>query len=55
MDLNWIMIIVIAVLVELVIRYFTRNMEDKRKREKVLSSLWMALAVGLVITWLIAK
>lgn len=53
--MNWVMIIVIAVLVELVIRYFTRDMEDKRKREKILSGLWLALAIGLVIYWFVTK
>ncbi len=53
--MKWIMVIVIAILVELVIRYFTRNMEDKQKRERVLSSLWMALAVGLVLFWIVTR
>lgn len=53
--MNWVLIIIVAIVVELVIRYFTRHMEDKRKREKVLASLWLALGVILVVYWVFTK
>ena len=53
--MNWLLIIVIAIAAELVMRYLTRDMEDKKKREKMLSLLWVALGVILVLTWLFTK
>ncbi|WP_172370369.1 hypothetical protein [Sporosarcina jiandibaonis] len=53
--MNWLLIIVIAIVVELIVRYFTRGMEDKRKREKMLSLLWVAFGVILIFVWFFMK
>lgn len=53
--MNWVIVVIIAIVVELVIRFFTREMEDKKKRERILSSLWLVLAVGLIIYWIVDK
>ena len=51
----WLIIIIIAIAIELFVRYVTRGMEDKKKREKLLSLFWVALGVVLIIYWLLNK
>lgn len=53
--MTWIFIIVAAFAVEFLIRYLTRDMEDKKKREKILSLLWLGFGVILIVVWLIMK
>ncbi|QUW20533.1 hypothetical protein JSQ81_11750 [Sporosarcina sp. Marseille-Q4063] len=53
--MNWIIIIMIAVVAELIIRYLTRGMEDKKKRERMLSSLWLGFGVILILIWLFLR
>lgn len=54
-DLNWVLIIVVVVFIELIIRFFTRGMEDKKKREQLLAALWVVLGVVLAIVWFFAR
>jgi uncharacterized membrane protein len=49
--MNWLLIIVIAIVAELIIRYLTRGMEDKKKRERMLSLLWLGFGVVLILIW----
>ena len=37
LNMRWILIIVLAIAVEFFVRFLTRNMEDKKKREKLLA------------------
>lgn len=53
--MNWLFIIVIAILAELIIRYLTRGMEDKKKRERMLSLLWLGFGVTLILIWLFMR
>ena len=53
--MNWLLIIVIAIAAELIIRYLTRGMKDKKKRERMLSYLWLGFGVVLILIWLFLR
>ena len=53
--MSWLLIIIMAFAAEFLIRFMTRDMEDKKKREKMLSLLWVALGVVLLLIWLFTK
>ena len=53
--MNWLIIIMIAVVAELIIRYLTRGMEDKKKRERMLSLLWLGFGITLILIWLFMR
>jgi hypothetical protein len=53
--MNWLLIIVFAIVAELIIRYLTRGMEDKKKRERMLSFLWLGVGVVLILIWLLLR
>lgn len=44
-------VIIFAVVIEFAARYLTRNMEDKKKREKFLALIWVLIAVILLVIW----
>ena len=49
--MNWLIIIMVAVVAELIIRYLTRGMEDKRKRRSLslfMGGFWSHLNFDLV-------
>ncbi len=49
--MGWLIFIVFAVLIEVVTRYLTRGMEDKKKREKLLAFIWIGFGAVLLIIW----
>jgi hypothetical protein len=53
--MTWLLIIVFAIVAELIIRYLTRGMEDKRKRERMLALLWLGFGVILILIWLLLR
>lgn len=53
--MSWIAIIVFAVVLEVCARYLTRNMEDKKKREKILALIWVSIGVALLLIWWFIK
>ncbi|MEK5067888.1 hypothetical protein [Sporosarcina sp. FSL K6-1508] len=53
--MRWILIIVLAIAAEFFVRFLTRNMKDKKKREKLLAFIWLAFGVVLIIVWLIGR
>ncbi|MBO0587172.1 hypothetical protein [Sporosarcina sp. E16_8] len=53
--MRWIVIIFLAIAVELFVRFLTRNMEDKKKREKLLARIWLAFGAILIVVWLINR
>ncbi|WP_210471345.1 hypothetical protein [Sporosarcina sp. 6E9] len=53
--MTWLLIIVFAIVAELIIRYLTRGMKDKRKREKMLSLLWVGFGVILILIWFVMR
>lgn len=54
-NMRWILIIILAIAVELFVRFLTRNMEDKQKREKLLARIWFVFGAVLIIVWLINR
>jgi len=55
LNMRWILIIILAIAVELFVRFLTRNMEDKQKREKLLARIWFVFGAVLIIVWLINR
>ncbi|MEK4405499.1 hypothetical protein MKZ26_14040 [Sporosarcina sp. FSL K6-6792] len=53
--MRWILIIILAIAVELFVRFLTRNMEDKQKREKLLARIWFVFGAVLIVVWLINR
>lgn len=53
--MRWILIIFLAIAVELFVRFLTRNMEDKKKRERFLALIWFAFGAILIVVWLINR
>ena len=55
LNMRWILIIFLAIAVELFVRFLTRNMEDKKKRERFLALIWFAFGAILIVVWLINR
>lgn len=55
LNMRWILIIVLAIASEFFARFLTRNMEDKKKREKLLALVWFAFGAALIVAWLIGR
>ncbi|NYF25670.1 hypothetical protein [Sporosarcina sp. JAI121] len=53
--MRWIIIIVLAIAAEFFARFLTRNMEDKKKREKLLALIWLAFGAVLIAVWLVGR
>lgn len=53
--IQWILLIVFAIVIEVVTRYFTRGMENKRKRELYLSLIWVTFGMLFIVFWMITK
>jgi hypothetical protein len=53
--MRWILIIFLAIVVEFFVRFLTRNMEDKKKRERLLALIWFGFGAVLVVVWLINR
>lgn len=51
LNMRWILIIFFAIAVEIFVRFLTRNMEDKKKREKLLARIWIAFGAILIVIW----
>jgi len=49
--MRWIVIIFFAIAIEVFTRFLTRNMEDKKKREKLLALIWFAFGAILIVIW----
>ena len=50
--MGWIVFIVFAIAVEVVARFLTRKMVDKKKRERLLAFIWIGFGVVLILIWL---
>lgn len=50
--MGWIVFIAFAIGVEVIARFLTRNMEDKKKRERLLAFIWLGFGVILILIWL---
>ena len=55
LNMRWLLIIVLAIAVEFFVRFLTRNMEDKKKRERLLALIWFAFGAILVVVWVIKR
>jgi len=55
LNMRWIVIILLAIALEFFVRFLTRNMEDKKKREKLLARIWLVFGVVLLVVWLINR
>lgn len=55
LNMRWILIIFLAIALEFFVRFLTRNMEDKKKREKLLARIWFAFGAVLLVVWLINR
>ncbi|MFD1928080.1 hypothetical protein ACFSFY_08415 [Sporosarcina siberiensis] len=53
--IQWILLILFAIIIEIVTRYFTRGMEDKRKRELYLSLIWVTFGIVFIVFWVLTK
>jgi len=53
--MRWIIIIILAIALEFFVRFLTRNMEDKKKREKLLARIWLVFGVVLLVVWLVNR
>ena len=53
--MRWILLIVLAIALEFFVRFLTKNMKDKKKREKLLALIWFAFGAILVVVWLIER
>jgi len=53
--MRWLVLIVAAIAVELIVRFLTRGMEDKKKRERVLAFMWLGFGVVLILIWLLLR
>jgi heme/copper-type cytochrome/quinol oxidase subunit 2 len=53
--MRWILIIVLAIAVEFFVRFLTKNMEDKKKRERLLALIWFGFGAILIVVWLIYR
>ena len=50
--MGWIVFIAFAIAVEMIARFLTRNMADKKKRERLLAFMWVGFGVILILIWL---
>jgi len=55
LNMRWIIIIILAIALEFFVRFLTRNMEDKKKREKLLARIWLVFGVVLLVVWLVNR
>jgi hypothetical protein len=55
LNMRWILIIVLAIAVEFFVRFLTKNMEDKKKRERLLALIWFGFGAILIVVWLINR
>lgn len=53
--MGWIAIIGFVIAVEVAVRFLTRKMEDKKKRERLLALIWVGFGVALLVIWLILR
>lgn len=49
--MSWLLFIAFAVLIEVITRFLTRGMEDKKKREKLLAFVWVGFGGVLLLIW----
>jgi hypothetical protein len=55
LNMRWILIIILAIAVEFFVRFLTKNMEDKKKRERLLALIWFGFGAILIVVWLIYR
>lgn len=53
--MSWLVVIAFAIAVEVFVRFLTRGMEDKKKRERLLASIWLGFGVILILIWFYLK
>ena len=53
--IRWFILIVLAIGVEAIARFLTKGMENKKKRELLLSLIWVTFGVVLIVIWLFTR